>query len=521
MSLPTSVIDYLQNDFVDESQPYCVLVDSDYRLVDSWGDGSWAGLSDIAIGTDMLEHAPYLLGTLDTEPQKLNFISSSGGAVLHLITIPDQNNHYAVFLDAGQAHDSLQEKQQSSNELRLLHASQQKLIQRQRDLITELVEAKAELDHHRRDIERASAGKSRFIAMMSHEFRTPLASIINYADLALEDKSGPAEIQKSIEAIARSGHHLTSLVEAILDEARLDAGQITSRERNFDLFGMLDDLAAMMAPLAAEKELSYATLVDPDVPNHVRADDVCLRQILINLLGNAVKFTADGGIRLYVSYNVGRLIATVSDTGPGISVADQERVFRAFERGTSSEGARTGAGLGLTITLQLAELMRGEISLDSLPGQGCTVSVHVPVGIAEEAVAEQALSPPAETAYATEPRTVLLCDDDEDMLALLEHYLHRAGYSLITAPSATEAVEKTVSYRPDIVLMDVNLPGPLSGVEAADALRKQDYAGPIVALTASKLTDEETASFTCCFRKPARIQQLLQEIKTLTHDSTT
>ena len=518
MSLPAAVIDYLQSDFVEASRPFCVLIDSDHRLLDSWGDGEWAGLAGLTVGTDMLDHAPYLLGTLDTEPRKLDHVSTGDEVVVHLITIPEQDNHYAVFLDASQSHDFLQERQQASNELRLLHANQQKLIARQRDLIAELVEAKAELDHHRRDIERASAGKSRFIAMMSHEFRTPLASIINYADLALEEKSGPTEIQKSIEAIARSGRHLTSLVDAVLDEARLDAGQVTLQERNFDLFELLDDLAAMMAPLAAEKGLAYATLVDPDVPKHIRADDVCLRQILINLLGNAVKFTEDGGIQLYVSYNDERLVATVTDTGPGISVEDQERIFRAFERGSDGRGPRSGAGLGLTITLQLAKLMRGEISLDSLPGQGCTVSVHVPVALAEEAEVQSALSPPDVAAYATQAATVLVCDDDEDMLALLEHYLHRAGYALITAATGTEAVAKAVTYQPEIVLMDVNVPG-LSGIAAAAVLRERSYSGPIVGLTASKLTEAEKAGFTRCFRKPAPMQELLLTIKSLTHNA--
>ncbi|MDH3614190.1 MAG: ATP-binding protein [Gammaproteobacteria bacterium] len=517
MSLPPSVIEYLQSDFVNESRPFCFLVDSDFRLVDSWGDGDWSGLASADVGANMLDHAPFLLGALGSDPQKLSFISTGDGAVVHLITMPHQDGHYAIVLDAGQEHDFRQEKQQSANELRLLHGSQRKLIARQRDLIAELVEAKAELDHHRRDIERSSANKSRFIAMMSHEFRTPLASIINYADLALEPGSGPADIQKSIEAISRSGRHLTSLVDAVLDEARLDAGQIQLRERDFDLFELLDDLAAMMAPLAAEKGLSFATLVDPDVPHKVRADDVCLRQILINLLGNAVKFTQEGSIRLYLTYNDGRLVATVSDTGPGISVADQERVFRAFERGTDRDGSLRGAGLGLTITLQLAKLMRGEISLDSLPGQGCTVSVHVPMAIAEGGAVDDALSPPEEATYATQSKTVLVCDDDEDMLALLEHYLHRAGYALIAASSGTEAVEKAVNYKPDIVLMDVNVPG-MSGIDAALALRDQKYAGPIVALTASKLSDDEKNSFTRCFRKPAQMQQLLLEIKDLTHN---
>ena len=514
MSLPAPVIEYLRDDFVTESQPFCLLIDDEYRLLETWGDGDWTGLGTARTGTNMLDQAPYLYGALGEVPQKLNFVSTGSGLVIHVVTIPADGQHYVVLLDAGQAHDFLRERQQHANELRLLHASQQKLISRQRDLISDLVEARAELDHHRREAERSSASKSRFIAMMSHEFRTPLASIINYAGLALEAKSDTTDLRKSVTAIERSARHLVSLVEAVLDEAQLGEGSVELRERDFGLYDLLDDLAAMMAPLAAEKGLSFATLVDNDVPHAVRADDVCLRQVLINLLGNAVKFTLDGSIRLHVSYGEGHIIASVSDTGPGISPEDQERVFRAFERG-AGEAAR-GAGLGLTISLRLAKLMQGEISLDSQPGKGCTVTIHVPVAEARQAEAPVALEPPGKDTHATEMVTVLVCDDDEDIQALLEHYLHRSGYGLVTASTSQEALEKSIQLRPDIVLLDVNLEEQ-NGVETAKALRQRGYDGPIVALTASRLDDDEKDEFTYCFRKPAAMPELLETIKALTH----
>ena len=516
MSLPAAVIEYLQDDFVAESQPFCLLIDERYHLLDTWGDGSWTGLDRMPAGADMIDQAPFLHGTLGETPQKLNFVSTGDGLVVHVVTIPADGKHYVVLLDAGQAHDFLRERQQHANELRLLHASQQKLIARQRDLISDLVEAKTELDHHRREAERSSASKSRFIAMMSHEFRTPLASIINYADLALEGDSGMMEARKSVEAIERSARHLVSLVEAVLDEAQLGAGKVELRARDFDLYDLLDDLAAMMAPLAAEKGLAFATLVDGDVPRAIRADDVCLRQVLINLLGNAVKFTIKGSIRLHVSYVNGRVIASVSDTGPGISPDDQERIFRAFERGPREGASGRGAGLGLTISLRLAKLMGGEISLDSRSGGGCTVSLHVPVEAAKPAEKAVVLEPPGQDAYATEVVTVLVCDDDEDIQALLEHYLHRSGYGLVTASNTVEAIDKGMRLQPDIVLMDVNLGGQ-SGTETARALRDRGFEGPIVALTASRLSDDEKSLFTCCFRKPAAMPELLGTIKALTH----
>jgi signal transduction histidine kinase/CheY-like chemotaxis protein len=516
MPFPQQVIEYLQKNFSTDARPACFQIDSNYRLINSWGDTRWCGLESAVVGSDMLQEAPYLFGLLDTMPLVIDFVSA-GESVAHVHTIPDGSSHFVVLLDAKRDHDSIQIQQQAVNELRLLQASQQRLIGRQRDLIGELVEAKPELDHHRKDAERSSNSKGQFIAMMSHEFRTPLASIVNYAELASEADVSENTMRKSIEAIARSAHHLNRLVEAVLDDARLDAGQIELRETDFDLYSLLDDLAAMMAPMAADKALSFVCQIGESVPRLIRADEVRLRQILINLLGNAVKFTDDGGIQLTTTYADGRLVSSVADTGPGISVEDQERVFRAFERGGTT-GAEKGAGLGLAISLHLAQLMGGEISLDSTPGRGCTVAVNLPIAVANASTGAQpeVLMAPTEESHAIKAISVLVCDDDEDMLALAEFYLHRAGYGLIVSTNGAEALSKALAYEPDIVLMDCNLPG-MTGIETAAKLRHSGYSNPIVALTASKLSEEDKARFTSCFQKPAPMQELLAEIKSLTH----
>ena len=516
MVFPESVVEYLRGKFSEEMNPVCLLIDAEYRVIDIWGDRAWCNLDSIQIGADALDFAPYLYDSLSDQPRITEYISLPGEIVVHAHTIPADRGFYAVLLNAKEDHDSIQMRQQSVNELRLLHASQQRLISRQRDIISELVEAKAELDHLRKEAERSSFSKGEFIAVMSHEFRTPLASIINYADLALEPDATENSIHKSIEAITRSARHLTALVEAVLDEARLDAGQLELRETEFDLHDLLQNLSAMMAPMAADKELSFSCRIDSAVPRHIYADEVRLRQILINLLGNAIKFTVDGGIQITTTYADGRLVSSVADTGPGISSEDQERVFQAFERGAKEDDA--GAGLGLTISLRLAQLMGGELSLDSTPGQGCTVAVNLPVTVGKEhrdVVAEGLTAPPQES-FATKAVSVLVCDDDEDMLALVEYYLHRAGYGIVIATNGIDAVAKTVAYEPDIVLMDCNLPG-LSGIEAVTKLRQGGYEKPVIALTASKLSEEDQQRFTMCFRKPAPMQKLLAEIKALTH----
>jgi len=162
--------------------------------------------------------------------------------------------------------------------------------------------------------------------------------------------------------------------------------------------------------------------------------------------------------------------------------------------------------------------MRGEVSLDSTPGEGCTVSVHVPVMASTDPATSgaQILPTPSDDTIASKALSVLVCDDDEDMIALIEHYLHRSGYGLITSSSSSEAIDKTLKYDPDLVLMDCNIPG-VGGVAAAKVLREHGYTNPIVALTASKLNDEQKLAFTRFFRKPAQMQELLTEIRRLTH----
>ena len=516
MKLPAAVVDHLNSDYLGQARPFCVLLDNDLCLVESWGDPDWCGFSHYRRGQCLADHVPFLAGGVSDAVQKLEYVTIEGDIVVHLHTLPGDDGCYIVLLDASRNHDILQGKQQSANQARLLQRRQGKMIGRQKELIAELVEAKAELDHLRKEAERDSEAKSRFIAMMSHEFRTPLASIISYSDMAMEKGADENVVSKSLESISRSGRHLTSLVEAVLDDASLNAGKVSLNLRDFSLRGIVEDLSAMMAPLAAEKGLAFSATIEPDVPDYVRADDVRLRQVLVNILGNAVKFTEEGSIRLSLRRDGDRLVASVRDTGPGIDEKNQDRVFRAFERGDA--GAESGTGLGLTISLHLARVMGGALALTTKQGHGCSIDLTVPFSQANriEESSTSVLPTPSADNLATRAASVLVCDDDEDMLALIEFYLHRAGYGLMTSTTGSEAIEKTIAYQPDLVLMDVNVPGT-NGVDAAKEMRRQGFCKPIVALTASRLSAQEAARFTMCFRKPAPMQELLAQIKRLTH----
>ncbi|MFK8051689.1 MAG: hybrid sensor histidine kinase/response regulator [Woeseiaceae bacterium] len=512
MSLPDQVVSYLQRRFFEWHAPVCIEIGRDDRVLRVFGEHRYAALMSVRPGDLVEDVAPVLVGQLSGGAVVLPYVGV-GDDHFEVHVLPDEDRFFVTFLDVSRDHDLLQHRQQTANEVRLMHANQEKLIIRLRNVIGELVEAKAELDHRRREAEKNTENKTRFIAMMSHEFRTPLASIINYADLALAEDADAQLVRRSNEAISRASRHLSMLVDTVLDDARIDAGQVAIEARPFSLYRLIEDLAAIMAPLAAEKGLAFEARLAEGVPDGMHADDTGIRQILINLLGNAIKYTETGAVSLDVDWRDDVLYAIVEDTGPGIPADDRERMFQPFERGQSSVGHVKGAGLGLAISLKLAGLMRGSIRVDEAARSGCRLVVELPVsGFNEERAAAPLLPQLPEEHHATEPCIILLCDDDEDMLALAEYYMHQAGYGLMLARDGLEAVEKALAYQPDLILMDINTPR-LNGADATNRLRKAGFERPIVALTASDGRYFDQAAFTAYLRKPIQMADLLSEIK--------
>jgi len=514
--LPEQAVTYLQEEYLKSRKPFCFLVNSEYQLKQVWGGLDPLAICNLNEGDDVLDKAPFLLGALSDQIQILPFVSNARGDVFEVHTVPSAGDHFVVILDASTEHRALQSVQQVANEDRLLGVNQRKLIQRQSELIADLIETKSELDHRQREAERSNAEKNEFIAMMSHEFRTPVASIINYADLALDCNASPSDIRKSSEAISRASRHLASLVDTVLDDARFETERAV-KKIPFEVVSMVGDLSTIMAPLAAEKGLSFAAFLADSVPRFLYADEVRLRQILVNLLGNAVKYTSVGGVKLSVEWFDGNLQATVVDSGPGISKEDQVRVFQAFERGNDANAQASGTGLGLAITMNLIKQLQGEIEIDSSLGEGCTIRMNTPASIAENLDISETILPTHATKFnAAKPASILICDDDEDMLELYEYYLHRAGYGLILARDAREAVAKALAYSPDMVLMDIFTP-KMNGREAAQQLRKAGFTNAILAVTANNTDGAEYDIFNDSLRKPFQMPALLEKIQKHLH----
>ncbi|MEL7451101.1 MAG: response regulator, partial [Pseudomonadota bacterium] len=246
----------------------------------------------------------------------------------------------------------------------------------------------------------------------------------------------------------------------------------------------VSDLAAILAPLAAEKGLSFAAFVASAVPEEVVMDDMRLRQILLNLLGNAVKFTETGFVHLDVDWRDGMLEAVVEDSGPGIGEADAVRIFEAYER-AGEDTRKSGAGLGLSITQRLVELLGGSIRLDPRPGSGSRFLLSLPAARAVgERPAVRPDTPPADGLLDRPSPRVLVAEDNEDIIVLVRMMLSRAGYDIMLATNGEQAVQLALDEAPDVILMDVNMP-KLDGLSATRKLRERGFEPPVIALTAS------------------------------------
>lgn len=509
MRFPTAVQAYLDGWMQNDAKPFCCRISRSYTLKEMHGDGSSHGLEGLAIGDDLRAVAPFLEDYRWDASVVLPLVSSVAGFASHLHLIPYGEDRLVIYLDARDEFASKQRSQQAANETRLLN-------HRQRRLLEDLVDAKAELDRRRREAEDNSRRKSEFIASMSHEFRTPLTAVIGYARLLREQSDLDTAIRKKVNAIERASDHLLSLVESLLEQARLEIGGIEIRRVVTDLRRMLEDLSIVLTPLASEKGLSFEVSVDSGVPGFIEVDELRLRQILLNLLGNAIKFTEYGSVTLSVTWESGDLNALVVDTGPGIPQGDQKRIFDAFHR-AAAQTRRPGAGLGLTIALRLAELMGGNIQIDSSVGRGTAASVRLPARAMSGPVVDDSgiRRQDVETGGRTQTAHILVAEDDEEIVRLVSLHLEGAGYRVSVASNGRQAVDTALAESPDLLVMDVNMP-LLDGPAAARELRDQGYAGPILALTGSELAENAEFALACGFtdylRKPFHVPELLSAL---------
>jgi signal transduction histidine kinase/CheY-like chemotaxis protein len=372
---------------------------------------------------------------------------------------------------------------------------------RSRQLGILVEERTRELRAAKEEAEAASRVKSAFIANVSHELRTPLNSILGFTRLLRRQPAVPASAREDLGTILRSAEHLHTLIDQVLEQSRLEAGSARANPTAFDLVGMLDDLEDMFAPAAEDKGLRLTVVRGEEVPRYLSADGVKLRQVLINLLGNALKFTRRGEVQLRVAGKgdpVSALSMTVSDTGPGIAREELAALFGPFVQARAGRESHEGTGLGLAISRSFVRLMGGDIRIDSELDRGTTVSFEVPVRAV--APVEMAPAPAGATRVVVglqagqPPPRVLVVDDRTVSRQLLVRLLKPIGFSLREAANGQEAVELWQAFQPDLVWMDLRMP-VMDGIEATRQIRALPGGREtrIVALTASRFEEDRAA----------------------------
>ncbi len=317
--------------------------------------------------------------------------------------------------------------------------------------------------------EAANLAKTQFLMGLSHEMRTPLNAIHGYAQLLERGAAlSPAEAGRIIR---RSSEHLADLVEGLLDISRIEAGVMKLNRETVALRALLEQVAEMFRIEAGNKGLKFAYVAAPTLPAWVLADERRLRQVLINLLSNAIKYTEAGSVTLTVRYRSMVAEFEVADTGIGIAPEDRERIFQPFDRGSGrASGVAPGIGLGLALSRMLGQIMGGDIAVKSEPGKGSRFTLRVLLPQPNAAPDTEVHGLPI--GYEGRRRTILAIDDDPGQLALWQELLRPIGFNLFVAGSGGAGLSLAELGRPDLVLLDVSMPG-LSGWEVAAQLRER------------------------------------------------
>lgn len=366
--------------------------------------------------------------------------------------------------------------------------------------ITELKEIEASLEQAKIAAENANQSRGEFLANMSHEIRTPMTAILGHADILAEHLENPDNIQ-CVQTIQRNGQYLLQIINDILDLSKIDAGKLQIETVEIEPENLLADVRSLMDVRAHERKLEFIVEIDGKVPARIKTDPVRLRQILLNLIGNALKFTDVGQVRLVTRYDQKRrrLQFVVTDTGCGISDTDLRKIFRPFTQAdTSSTRSFQGTGLGLAISRRLAQALGGDIAVDSEQGVGSEFTLTIPSRVSPDI---ELVSPSLERALRTEDASVvdeiqcrvLVVDDRREIRFLAQRLIEKAGGTVVAAEHGAQAVDMLANpdlvQDIDLVIMDMQMP-VMDGYAATRRLREQGFEKPIIALTANAMKDD-------------------------------
>jgi len=365
--------------------------------------------------------------------------------------------------------------------------------------------------------EAANLAKARHLANLSHEIRSPLNAIYGYAQLI--EQQIEERPQRAAKVIRRSAEHMTSLVESLLDISLMENGMLRVRSEIVHLPEFLDQIVSMMRPAAKAKGLELRYEAETRVPELVRTDQNRLRQALLNLIGNAIKFTDQGSVSLAVRYRGQVATFEIRDTGPGIAAEDQARIFDPYERvGVAGARVQAGVGLGLPITKAIVQILGGDLQLESEPGHGACFRLRL---MLSEPVGAPVADAPRRriTGHEGPARSILIVDDDADQRGFVEEFLLGCGFEVISVADGETAVALCAARRFDLAILDITLPG-ISGWETAAMIPQRTDRDTVIVMASANADELQRPDFhrpthDHFLVKPFRLEELTDTIGAL------
>jgi len=487
---------FLENKY----KPLTLCFDHNARLMSWYGNLAHFGISENIEEIDATELFPLLVGMNLQKSTELPYVSLENGQSADIHIRPNEKGFSVSLVDSSEQKAGHEKVQQVANDVSLLNSKLEVLT--------------SKLEQKNAELQIANRAKSEFIAGMSHEFRTPIISILGHSAWLVKQIAEEDQSIKNIRTIERSAKFLLALIDNLLRQGQISAKQLRIAKAPVDIKNFVESVLQMIQPLADEKNILLQSSLPPGDCSCFLIDKHYLQQVLINLLGNAIKFTREGKVSLSIERDGQQLIIAVTDTGIGIPPDCLKDIFIPFTRAKNAK-AFQGAGLGLSIANEIITNMGGELQISSEVNKGTSITMSIP---AEYAVcAKPELKPPVAPANPT-PGPVLLMEDNHDIVSIYELFFKEAGVVLTSITDPSLFFESVQTVKPHLIIVDYHL-GETTGIDLVKSIRKHGFDRKIIMLTATSNIDNELqqeALAAGCNRfmpKPTDVKSLVTFVK--------